>query len=294
VKFVNKKLLNKSFLSSELKKFVINECNIENCNFWEAKLSNSKFLSSKINKSIFTDANLNNADFSKSEIKNTNLSHANLRGANFKTSKLIKVNLRDAVFDEKTNWPKNFNPFSYSRKLSYNTIKSLSLKEIREYKKKFKVKNKINIPNKIEKKIIKELTIGKGYIIIKNFFDKKIINKAEKIIDKKLKKNKKFKLTQKKYQIDKIHKSINFFDLLNTDDVFRKLIQPKIAMNAFRKLLGENFVCTYYAAQCSVAGSRGQSLHLDYPYVSYSRPGDKIPIGMGSKEYLLSCGILTY
>ena len=73
-------------------------------------------------------------------------------------------------------------------------------------------------------------------------------------------------MTQKKYQIDKIHKSINFFDLLNTDDVFRKLIQPKIAMNAFRKLLGENFVCTYYAAQCSVAGSRGQSLHLDYPY----------------------------
>ena len=100
LKFVNKKLLNKSFLSSELKKIVINECNIENCNFWEAKLSNSKFLSSKINKSIFTDANLNNADFSKSEIKNTNLSHANLR-ANFKTSKLIKVNLRDAVFDEK-------------------------------------------------------------------------------------------------------------------------------------------------------------------------------------------------
>ena len=53
-------------------------------------------------------------------------------------------------------------------------------------------------------------------------------------------------------------------------------------------------MCTYYAAQCSVAGSRGQSLHLDYPYISYSRPGDKIPIRMGSKEYLLSCGILTY
>ena len=307
MKFVNKKLLNKSFLSLELKKFVINECNIENCNFWEAKLSNSKFLSSKINKSIFTDANLNNADFSNSEIKNTNLSHANLRGVNFKTSKLIKVNLRDAVFDEKTNWPKNFNPkkygaiefknfnpFSYARKLSFNTIKSLSLKEIKEYKKKFKVKNKITFPNKIEKKIIKELTTGKGYIIIKNFYNKKIINKAEKIIDKKLKKSSKFKITQKKYEVDKIHKSINFFDLLNTDDVFRKLIQPKFAMNAFRKLLGENFVCTYYAAQCSAAGSRGQSLHLDYPYVSYSRPGDKIPIGMGSKEYLLSCGILTY
>ena len=65
-------------------------------------------------------------------------------------------------------------------------------------------------------------------------------------------------------------------------------------MNAFKKLMGENFICTYYAAQCSVAGSRGQSLHLDYPYVSYNKPGDKIPIGMGSKDFLLSCGILTY
>ena len=59
-------------------------------------------------------------------------------------------------------------------------------------------------------------------------------------------------------------------------------------------LLGENFICTYYAAQCSLAGSRGQSLHLDYPYVVYNKPGDKIPMGMGSTNHLLSCGILTY
>ena len=26
-------------------------------------------------------------------------------------------------------------------------------------------------------------------------------------------------------------------------------------MNAFKKLMGERFVCTYYAAQCSGAGS---------------------------------------
>ena len=53
-------------------------------------------------------------------------------------------------------------------------------------------------------------------------------------------------------------------------------------------------MCTYYAAQCSVAGSRGQSLHLDYPYVSYSRPGDKYQSGWDLKNIVINCGILTF
>ncbi len=307
MRIVNKKLLNRIFLNSKLNKFIANKCDFEKCNFWETKLSNSKFLNSKIDKSIFTDADLTNAIFFNSVIKNTNFTHVNLKGTNFKTSKLINVNLRDAVFDSKTLWPKNFdpkkygaieyknfNPFSYSRKLSYKTIKSLTLKELEGYKKKLNNKIKSTKYSKIEKKIIYELTKGKGYIIIKNFYKKKIIDKAEKIINKKLKKHKNYKKAKFTYQVDKIHKSINFFDLLNSHDIFRQLIQPKSVMNAFNYLLGQNFICTYYAAQCSVSVSRGQSLHLDYPYVSYSKPGDKIPIGMGSKEYLLSCGILTY
>lgn len=307
VRIINKKLFNKSFLNSKLDKFIAIKSKFEKCNFWETKLTNSKFLNSKINKSIFTDANLSNASFLNSEIKNTNFTHANLRGIDFKTSKLINVNLRDAVFDDNTTWPKNFNPtkygaieykkfnpFSYLRKLSYNNIKSLTLKELKEYKKKIENKKEILKPNKLEKKILYELTKGKGYIILKDFFNKKIINHAEKIINQKLKKHKNYKMAKYNYEIDKMNKSINFFDLLNTHDIFRELIQPKIVMNSFKQLLGENFICTYYAAQCSLAGSRGQSLHLDYPYVVYNKPGDKIPMGMGSTNHLLSCGILTY
>lgn len=307
MRIVNEKLLNKNFLNSKLNKLIAIKSKFEKCNFWEAKLTNSKFLDSKIDKSIFTDANLSNTSFLNSEIKNTNFTHANLRGINFRSSKLINVNLRDAVFDDKTIWPKNFNPtkygaieykkfnpFSYSRKLSYNNIKSLSLKELKEYNKKIESKNKIFKPNKIERKILHELTKGKGYIILKDCFNKKLINQAEKIINQKLKKHKNYKRAKYNYEIDKMSKSINFFDLLNTHDVFRELIQPKIVINSFNKLLGENFICTYYAAQCSVAGSRGQSLHLDYPYVVYNKPGDKIPMGMGSTKHLLSCGILTY
>ena len=130
----NKKFINKNLIKE---------------NFWEIDLSHSEFHNTKIHKSVFTDANLRNSIFKNSEIVNTNLTHADLRGVNFRTSKLVNVNLRDAVFNNKTLWPKNFNPtkygaieykkfnpFSYLRKLSYNNIKSLTLKELKEYKKK--------------------------------------------------------------------------------------------------------------------------------------------------------------
>ena len=288
----NKKFINKNFIRK---------------NFWETDLSQSEFYNTKVHKSVFTDANLRNSIFKNSEIVNTNLTHTDLRGVDFRTSKLVNVNLRDAVFNNKTLWPKNFNPikygaiesknfnpFSYKRKLAYKTVKSLSLKEIDFYKNKIKKKERLSKNSEFDKKIIYELTKGKGYIIIKDFYKKDFINKAEKIINKKLKKSKNYKKATINYEVDKINKSINFFDLLNTDGIFTKMIQPKIAMSAFKKLMGENFICTYYSAQCSIAGSRGQSLHLDYPYVSYNNPGDKIPIGMGSNDFLLSCGILTY
>ena len=200
----NKKFINKNLIRK---------------NFWETDLSHSEFHNTKVHKSVFTDANLRNSIFRKSEIVNTNLTHADLRGVDFRTSKLINVNLRDAVFNNKTLWPKNFNPikygaiesknfnpFSYKRKLSYKTVKSLSLKEIDFYKNKIKKKERLSKNSEYDKKIIYELTKGKGYIIIKNFYKKNLINKAEKIIDKKLKKNKNYKKATINYEEDKINK----------------------------------------------------------------------------------------
>tara|TARA_B100001093_G_C26795511_1_gene1000890 strand:- start:24 stop:1286 length:1263 start_codon:yes stop_codon:yes gene_type:complete len=305
--YAEKKLKNTSFLKLKLKNLKFSNCILEKVNFWESNIKDSFFENSIIKNSVFTDAFLLNSQFKNTIIQNTNLTHSNLRGVDFSTAQLKNINLRDAIYDKTTKWPKgfdpikygaieikNFNPFSYKRKLSFNTIKNLSSKEIDFYQKKIQNKKKFITYNKLEKKIIHELTKGKGYIIVKNFYKKNLINQAEKIIDSKLKKHKNYKKATSKYEVDKILKSINFFDLLNINDIFRKMIQPKVAMNAFRKLLGENFVCTYYSAQCSIAGSRGQSLHLDYPYVSYNKPGDIIPIGMGSENFLLSCGILTY
>lgn len=303
----NKKIIDKNFLNKNLKNFEAKKCYFKKCNFWEVNLNSSKFIDSKIEKSVFTDSNLKDSIFENTEILNSNFTHANLTGANFKTSKLKNVNLRDAIYSKKTIWPPrfnpkkygaielgNFNPFHYSIKLAYKTIKSMSTKDIIQFKKKFNFKKDTKISNYLEKKIIYELTKGKGFIVVNNYFKKKNINIADKIIRRKLENNKKYKKANSSFEVDKINKSINFFDVLNYHDVFREIIQPKVVMNAFKKLMGYNFICTYYAAQCSMAGSRGQSLHLDYPYVSFSKPGEKIPIGMGSNNYLLSCGILTY
>ena len=92
-----------------------------------------------------------------------------------------------------------------------------------------------------------------------------------------------------KFSRDKKLNQINIYNLLNLDKVFTEIIQPKIAMKAFKKLVGEKFICTYFAAQCSLPGARGQNMHLDYPYVTYNEPGDHIPYGMGGKKFFLSC-----
>ena len=133
-------------MKKKIKKF--NNQKLFKKSFWEQDLSDSQFFNMKIQNCVFTDANLSNSKFINSQIKNTNLTHSNLKGVDFKSSNLLNVNLRDAIYNNQTRWPKNFNPdkygaikskyfnpFSYKRKLSYKTIKTLSSKEISFYKK---------------------------------------------------------------------------------------------------------------------------------------------------------------
>lgn len=303
--FLKKKVKNKNYIKKKLNNLNLINISLSYIDFWESLMQNCNFENSNISNCIFTDTDLSNSQFNNSIIKDTNFTHSILKGVNFSSSKLIRINLRDAIFDEHTIWPKkfdplkygavrekNFNPFDYKAKLSLNTINNfkttMSAKKNLEnvYK-----KNKLSI---LEKKIIKELTVGKGYIVIKNLYSKKNINLAEKIISNKLKKDNRYKFAKKKFEVDKKYKSINFFDIQNYHKIFVDFMCPKPVMKAFEFLMGEDFICTYYACQNLMSGGRGQNLHLDYPYVTFKKPGDKIPIGMGSNKFLLSCGILTY
>lgn len=307
-----KKILKKNYLKKKLDKTKFKNIKIIQCNFWEASLKNSLFENVEILDSVFTDADLSGAKFSNTTIKNSNFSHAIITGCDFSKCKFVNINLREAIYDSKTRWPKNFhiknkkelqeinkfNPYNYDIKIALNNVKKITSKKLLEYKnkliKKVKVNKKDNTSSKLEKKIIYELTKGKGYFIIKNYYKKKDINLAEKLIINRIKLTNNYKKVIKSYSVDKRLRYINIYGLLNINKIFQKMLQPIEAMNAFKKLLGKNFYCTWYAAQCSMPECRGQNLHLDYPYVSYNYPGENIPVGMGSKDFLLSCTLLTY
>ena len=81
----------------------------------------------KIQNCVFTDANLSNSKFINSQ-QNTNLTHSNLKGVDFKSSNLLNVNLRDAIYNNQTRWPKNFNPDKYGG-LKVNILILLVIRE---------------------------------------------------------------------------------------------------------------------------------------------------------------------
>ena len=75
-------------------------------------------------------------------IKNSNFSHSDLRNSDFSKSNLINVNLRDAIYDKKTKWPKNFKPKKFGAKKYLDKVKKNS-------------KNANYKLNRLEKKFLK-------------------------------------------------------------------------------------------------------------------------------------------
>ena len=66
-------------------------------------------------------------------------------------------------------------------------------------------------------------------------------------------------------------------NLVNLNKVFIELIQPKLAMEVFKKVLGEKFICGFFGANCLMPGARGKLPHIDYPYLNMRKPGEKVP-----------------
>ena len=265
--FIKKKLIGKSFKNSKLHK----------CDFWEAQLAKSNFEFTEIKNCIFTDSNLKKANFRNSLIQNSNFSHCNLLGVNFSNTKIKNVNFRDAIFDNTTIWPKNFN------------LKIYSLKKNNNFKKKKPI---FKIPNTLVNKIVKALTKGKGYYVLKNYFEKNKIIKAQKILKNLVLKDKKITKTLKLFEKDKKFSQKWIINLLNIDPVFVELIQPEIAMRVFEKTLGKDFICGFYEANCLLPGARGQFPHIDYPYNYNYEYGQKIPFTTNG-NFLFNCQILV-
>ncbi len=256
--YLKKKIVNKIFNNKQFIKY----------NFWESKFKNVEFKRCLIQDSIFCDSIFENVIFENCQIINSNFSHTNFLGSKMKNPYIIKCNFRDAQKDK------------------YSKIPNVKLYS--EEKNKSSLDKKLN---KLERGIYYSLTKGKGYHVIKNYFSKKKINKAFQIVDKVVMNDKKIKLNSKIFSRDKRFNQKWVYNLLSRNKVFVDLIQPKIAMNVFKKLLGTNFLCGFFGANCLLPGARGQLPHLDYPYYRFVYPGERVPLN-GKNNFFLNCQIL--
>jgi ectoine hydroxylase-related dioxygenase (phytanoyl-CoA dioxygenase family) len=265
--FDNKNLLNLSFRKSDLNNVSFKKSFLYKVDFWNSNLDNVNLSEAKLKNCVLTDTNLNKAKIFKTNFLNSNLSHSNLKGLNLKSCTFKNTNLRDALYDQNTIWPKNFDPeLAGAIKISKKKINNNTYKK-----------------DLLINKISKEIKHGKGFYVIKNYFTLKEINRAKKIIDKSysVKNNLTFASDKRNYQ-----KWV--FNLIGKDMIFRKMIQPKIIMKLFKNLLGKKFVCGFFSANCLLPGARGQTPHIDYPYLHMVKPGEKIPIDRNGK-FLLNC-----
>lgn len=263
-------MLPKNNVLKKIKNITFNKKNFVKFDFWHTKFNNIKFIDCKFNKCIFSDAVFNKVVFENCEISNCNFQHASINQSKFKINKFKNNLIEDIKIDNKSQL------FNFRLK---NEIHKPKI-----------VKNKIL--NKKEKSIYKALTTGPGYIILKNYYKKTVINKTGKLIDKIVQKDKKIKSNFKVFEKNKRFNQKWVRSLLNIDPIFEQLILPKIVDNVFSKLLGEDYICGSYSINCLLPGARGQNLHVDYPYWKFVNPGETFPYKT-LKPFNLNLQVLT-
>jgi uncharacterized protein YjbI with pentapeptide repeats len=266
--FSEVKLVGYAFRKANLNKTTFSKSNLEKIDFWNADLEKVNFKETSLNNCILSDTDLRKTIISKTNFQNSNLSHSNLSGLNLKNSTFKNVNLREAIYDNKTIWPKKFDPSLFGAT------------KIKKNKNKLKSKKSSQFINNV----VNELKNKSGFYVFKNYFSNKDINKAKKIILRasKIKKD----LT---FSSDKKNNQKYILNLIALDDIFKKLIQPKIVMPIFEKLLGKKFICGNFCANSLFPGARGQKPHIDYPYMNMKNIYKKTPPLNFSNEIILNC-----
>lgn len=263
-------MLTKNSVSKKFKNLTIIEKQFNKYDFWNSKFINSKFINCKFENCIFADATFENVEFENCEIKHSNFQHSSFIKSNVKIS-LSKDNLLDDLKVDDNS------------KLSGNFFKL--------FKKKIKKTLNNNFSQK-EFKIYNALTKGKGYIVLKNYYQKNKISKVFKILDQIVKKDKKIKNNKNNFTRNKRINQKWIRSLVNINPIFSEFLLPKIVNKVFSKMIGENFICGSYSANCLLPGARGQNLHIDYPHYRFVSPGKNVPY-KNKKNFFLDLQIIT-
>jgi len=264
-------MIKKININKTFKNIKIYKKNFFKIDFWSSEFNNSKFINCKFQKCIFADAKFKRVVFENCEIINCNFQHASFINSKMNILR-SKNNLMDDVkLDQHSKLTNNFFNKSIAKKRKVET---------------FKLNNK-------EQKIYNSLTKGKGYIILKNYYSQNKINKAFKILDRIVTNDSKIKNEKKIFERNKRSNQKWVRSLLNIDPVFSEFLLPKEVKKVFSKLMGKNFICGSYAANCLLPGARGQALHIDYPYKRLMvNPGEFLPF-KNQKNFFLNLQIIT-
>ena len=74
--------------------------------------------------------------------------------------------------------------------------------------------------------------------------------------------------------------------------IFSEFLLPKVANKVFSRMIGDNFICGSYSANCLLPGARGQHLHIDYPHYRFVSPGKNLPY-KNKKNFFFNLQIVT-
>ena len=134
-----------------------------------------------------------------------------------------------------------------------------------------------------DKRILNELLVGSGVVLIKEVFQIDKINEALEIVNKfaDSDEQKESHFNAEAESSGKIHLQQRVWNLFGKGDIFSNLITDDIIFNIMSQLLGSEFVCGSYCASRLLPGSPGQELHIDYPYWDYYK-SETFPLGLNS------------
>ncbi len=263
-------MIKKENISKNFKNIKIFDKTFYKFNFWNSEFKNTKFINCKFKNCIFADVKFKKVIFDNCKISNCNFQHASFLNS--------KIN----VFQSKNNLVDDVK-VDKSSQLTNNFFRQKINKD--------KNKESLKLNNK-EQKIYNSLTKGKGYVILKDYYPKNKINKAYKILNKIVLNDKKIKGNKKIFERNKRTNQKWVRSLINIDPVFSEFLLPEVVRKVFSKLIGKDFICGSYAANCLLPGARGQDLHIDYPHYRFVTPGKNLPY-QKQKDFYFNLQIIT-
>ena len=135
------------------------------------------------------------------------------------------------------------------------------------------------------KEIAHDLLKGKGFYVIENLFSKRDVKKAkDKLIN--LAKIKAPQIS-KKDSLSVISATNHIWNLIDKDEIFRKMVQNELIIKVFSIILGNELKLGSFAARIQQPGDKRQKPHLDYPYWDMYNP-KSFPKNINS-SFVMNC-----